>query len=257
MSAEVKILVEGYTNADEVGETGEERTCPTISLVRDGDLAMVVDPGVLEDQRILIDALSEHGLGVEDINVVCITHSHIDHFRNIGMFPNAKALEYFGVWDKNTVRDWSERFSPNIQIVVTPGHNDTDITLLVATEDGIVAICGDVFWKENYPQNPADDMFASKPEELKKSREMVLNVADWIIPGHGKMYKSKKTAVLPDGEKADAVKRGENGFLVCKKCRRAVKTNEKCLCRPYLCYRCCECGLDCDNCSCSHKRRSH
>jgi len=51
---------------------------------------MIVDPGVLESQQILIDKLKEQELSVNDINIVCITHSHIDHYRNIGMFPEAK-----------------------------------------------------------------------------------------------------------------------------------------------------------------------
>ena len=52
--AEVKILVEGYTNADSAAESGEEKSCPTITLVKDKDVVMVVDPGVLEDQNILV-----------------------------------------------------------------------------------------------------------------------------------------------------------------------------------------------------------
>ena len=57
----------------------------------------------------------QEDLTVEDVNVVCITHSHIDHYRNIGMFPEAKVLEYFGMWEKNTVENWQEQFSKNIK----------------------------------------------------------------------------------------------------------------------------------------------
>jgi len=42
--AEVKVLIEGYTIADSVALGGEEKTCPTITLVRDGDIIMVVAP---------------------------------------------------------------------------------------------------------------------------------------------------------------------------------------------------------------------
>jgi glyoxylase-like metal-dependent hydrolase (beta-lactamase superfamily II) len=256
MSAKVKVLVEGYTNADLVGETGAEKSCPTITLIKDGDIVMVVDPGVLENQNILIDALAREGLGVKDVDVVCITHSHIDHYRNVGMFPDAKVLEFFGVWEKNTVSEWTERFSSNIQIVATPGHNDTDITLFVTTEEGVVAICGDVFWREDYPTDPRDDMFASKPDQLKQSRKEVLKIADWIIPGHGPMFRAKP-AVLPEEDNSlDAdLKTPSKDAQFCKKCRRLLKKGDKCLCRPWLCYRCCECGMDCDNCSCSHHKK--
>ncbi|PIZ27683.1 hypothetical protein COY45_01165 [Candidatus Berkelbacteria bacterium CG_4_10_14_0_8_um_filter_42_34] len=185
---EVKILIEGYTTAD-TAEAGEEKTCPTITLIKDKDIVMIVDPGVLEDQKILIDILGKEGLTIDDIDIVCITHSHIDHYRNIGMFPRAKTLEYWGLWDKNTVEDWKEQFTENIQIVKTPGHNYDSITLFVKTDKGIIAVCGDVFWKENFPE---DDAYASDKKKLQESRKKILEMADWIIPGHGKMFKVQK-----------------------------------------------------------------
>jgi len=256
MPAEVKILVEGCTNADSVAETGEEKTRSTITLVRDENLVMVVDPGVLENQQILVDALKKENLTIEDVNVVCITHSHIDHYRNIGMFPNAKTLEYFGLWDKCGVEDWSENFSPNIQVLYTPGHDYTSITLFAKTINGVVAICGDIFWKENYPQNPHDDAYASDPEKLKESRHMLLKMADWIIPGHGRMYKNNRTGILSE-EKAEAREKTKESKIIvkCKKCGRQMEEEDKCECRPWLCFRCCECGFDCENCSCSHKKK--
>jgi len=185
--AEVKILIEGYTNADTI-EAGEEKTCATITLVRDKDIIMVVDPGILEDQKMLVEKLGKEGLSVADINVVCITHSHLDHYRNIEMFPKAKTLEYFGLWDKNKVADWKEQFTDDIRIIKTPGHNYDGLTLLVKTEKGVVAICGDVFWKKNFPEH---DSYATDEKALEESRKKVLSMADWIIPGHSGIYKAK------------------------------------------------------------------
>ena len=252
MSAQVKILIKGETNANEIGETGEEKTQPTITLVREGDLVIVVDPGILESQRVLIDALDREGLKVDDIDVVFITHSHLDHYRNVGMFPNAKVLEYFGLWNKNTVEDWPEQFSTDIQILRTPGHDYTGLTMFVTTADGVVAICGDVFWKEDYPKNPSDDKYASDPEKLEESREMVLKIADWIIPGHGDMYKIHKDQIHETGA-AEEKPQESKILMICKKCHREIRQHDRCLCRPWLCHHCCECGLDCDLCGCSHK----
>lgn len=36
------------------------------------------------------------------------------------------------------------------------------------------------------------DPFANDNEALKKSRKLVLEKADWIIPGHGKKFKLVK-----------------------------------------------------------------
>ena len=183
--AEVKVLIEGYTTAD----TPEENSCSTITLVKDKEIIMIVDPGTLKDQKLLIEKLKEESLTIKDINVVCVTHSHMDHYRNIGMFPDAKALDYWGLWYRDKVEDWNSRFTDNIQIIKTPGHNYDGITLLVKTDKGIIAICGDVFWKENLPE---DDPYASDKEKLKESRKKVLEIADYIIPGHGTMFKVKK-----------------------------------------------------------------
>ena len=129
----------------------------------------IVDPGILESQQILVDALETENLTVQDVDIVCITHSHLDHYRNIGMFPNAKTIEYGGLWDKNTIESWSENFTTDVQVLHTPGHDYTGITLFVKTKRGTVAICGDVFWKENFPER---DKYASDPKQLLESRYM-------------------------------------------------------------------------------------
>ena len=248
--AEVKILIEGYTNADFVAETGEEKTCPTISLVRDRNILMVVDPGILENRQVLVDKLKEEGLSIDDINIVCITHSHLDHYRNIGMFEKAKTLEYFGLWDKNNVENWKEQFTENIQILRTPGHERPSITLFIKTEKGVVAVCGDVFWKENYPK---EDFFAEDQEKLKESRRLVYKMADWVIPGHGPIFKTKGR--INTEEQGLQTKRMFNDFGSCRKCRRPfLKTEDRCQCRPKICYHCCECDWDCNLCNCSHKK---
>jgi glyoxylase-like metal-dependent hydrolase (beta-lactamase superfamily II) len=183
--ANVKILVTGYTTAD-TKNSEEEKTCPTIALVRDGSLNIIIDPGVLDSQEILVDRLQAEGLSVNDINLVFITHSHLDHYRNIGLFINAKTLEFWGLWEGGKCEDWPEQFTRNIKIIKTPGHSADSLTMLVKTKEGTVAICGDVFWKENYPPQ---DPYASDPAKLPASRKKVLAAANLIIPGHGQMFR--------------------------------------------------------------------
>lgn len=187
--AEAKILIKGYTSADSAAAGEIETTCPTISLVKTKDLNIICDPGVVESQDVILEKLKEQGLSRDDINLVFLTHSHIDHYRNIGMFPQAKTLEYYGLWDKNTVDDWKENFADDIKVVKTPGHSNDSLTMLVKTTEGVVAICGDVFWRENYPDH---DEYAINKEELKKSREQVLAQSDYVIPGHGDIFKVNK-----------------------------------------------------------------
>lgn len=187
--AEVKILIEGFTNADSKESGSDEKTRTTTCLITDNNFKIVSDPGVLESQQVMIDALNNENLSVHDITHVFITHSHIDHYRNIGMFPEAKTVEYWGVWDKEKVWDRPQNLTENIEIIETPGHNYDGLSMLVKTNEGIIAIVGDVYWKENYPE---DDPYASDEAFLQKSRKEILEKADFIVPGHGKIYKVNK-----------------------------------------------------------------
>jgi len=186
--AEVKILIEGYTSANQP-EGEKEKTCPTITLVRTDELTIIVDPGVLASQEIIQTRLAAEGLQIIDVNMVFITHSHLDHYRNIGMFAEAPTLEFWGLWQGNKVFERPQKLGTDIEIINTPGHSADSLTMLVKTNQGKIAICGDVFWKENQPET---DPYASDPEALEKSRQQILAQADWIIPGHGKMYRVNK-----------------------------------------------------------------
>jgi len=181
---EVKILVKGYTSADKPGK--KERSCSTITLVKDGRSVIVVDPGTLASQEVLVKALKKEGLSPADVNVVFLTHSHIDHFASVGMFPKATIVEYYGAWKNDAVKDRPSNLTKNIQILETSGHSYTGLTLLVKTSIGKVAVCGDVFWKENYP---VVDKYADNSKKLKESRRKLLRVADYIVPGHAGMFK--------------------------------------------------------------------
>jgi glyoxylase-like metal-dependent hydrolase (beta-lactamase superfamily II) len=126
--------------------------------------------------------------------------------------------------------------------------------LLATTENGVVAVCGDVFWKENYPQNPRDDAYASNIEDLAKSRKQVLALADWIVPGHAGIYKVEK-GIFNSFKNRALNKKPKKVLEFCKNCKKPfINENDNCICRPWLCFRCCKCGIDCDRCSCSHKR---
>jgi glyoxylase-like metal-dependent hydrolase (beta-lactamase superfamily II) len=54
-----------------------------------------------------------------------------------------------------------------------------------------MVIAGDVFWwVDDQPQTLDPDLpdrFATDPAQLRRSRQLVLARADWIVPGHGPM----------------------------------------------------------------------
>lgn len=184
--SQVKILIEGYLSADSGG-----KTCPTITLVRDNHLNIIVDPGTTPTADTIIEALAKEGLTPDDINIVFLTHSHYDHFKNISIFSKAKLLDYWGLWDNDKLESAPEDLTSDIKIIKTPGHSEDNVTMLVKTEQGTVAICGDVYFKENLPEV---DPYASDGAALARSRELIKSSADFIIPGHGQMFAVKKSA---------------------------------------------------------------
>lgn len=179
--AEAKVLLEGFLSFESKGKVR-----PTICLVRDKKILMITDPGITKNSQAITNALGKEGLKLTDINYIFLTHSHLDHYRNIGLFPNTSVIEYFGIWENdNEQKDLKENFTRDIKIIKTPGHSNDSLTMLIKTSKGTVAICGDVFWKENFPKN---DPYAQDKKELAKSRAKVLKIADYIIPGHGKEF---------------------------------------------------------------------
>jgi len=182
--AEVQILVPGYLAVDSGG-----RTCPTVTLVQDREYNIIVDPGTVPSFDLIVQRLAENNLKPEDINLVFLTHSHYDHFRNVGLFKNAKVLDYWGIWDNDRIELTDGKITENIEALKTPGHSADGLTFFVKTAKGVVAICGDVFWKKDAQEN---DPYAVNQKQLDESRKLVLGRADWIIPGHGDIYQVKK-----------------------------------------------------------------
>jgi len=242
MLAQVKVLIQGKSG---------EYTYPTISLVRDNNIALIVDPGIVQSTDILYSKLKEDNLNSDDINYVLITHSHFDHYKNVGMFPKAKVIEYFGIWENEKLENREENLTENLKILFTPGHDYTSITLFVKTDIGTVAVCGDVFW---YEMGPEIDAYAQDLKKLEQSRKMVIDMADFIIPGHGAMFKVNKLKIANKNNKNLANKLNNKNNNICKKCKRKfVKKEDQCACQNLLCYRCCECDIDCAICNCKHK----
>jgi len=182
--AEVKILLEGYVSTESGG-----RSCSTISLVRDGALKIVCDPGTANSAEVIEKALAKERLDADGINVVFITHNHMDHHRFTGLFRKAKILDFYGWWDKDACSECGGFVSENIHLIKTPGHSHDSVSLIVETAEGIVAVCGDVFWKQGFPKR---DPYACDLKKLAASRKKILEIADFVVPGHGETFKAKK-----------------------------------------------------------------
>jgi len=183
----VKVLIKGYVKKDIL-------VVSTTTLIQDGKTNIVVDPGMGENKpKVFASVLKKEGLTFTNINIVFATHYHLDHIQYIGLFPKAKLIDYKYIYDGQKWTDHKGdgyKISPNVSIIHTPGHAIEHASLKVKTDKGVIIAAGDVWWFSD--MTPKIDKMAWDQKKLEKSRKKILKTADWIIPGHGKMFKNKQ-----------------------------------------------------------------
>ena len=176
MTADLDVLVVGRA---------DDRVASTCVVLRDGDRIVVVDPGMVADRRLLLDPLHALGISPADVTDIVISHHHPDHTVNIALFPEIDVHDVATTY----VRDlWVDRdegpfdLTPSIRLLPTPGHTAEDVTTLVETADGLVALTH-LWWTAD---GPADDPFAPDRDQLRRSRQQVLSLNPvLVVPGHG------------------------------------------------------------------------
>jgi glyoxylase-like metal-dependent hydrolase (beta-lactamase superfamily II) len=177
MAATHQLLHAGYARDDGVGSS--------VSLVRDGDAVIIVDPGMVADRELILAPLRAVGLEPEQVTHVVITHHHPDHTVNIGLFANAEVVDF---WARYRGDVWLDHdgdghpVSEHTRLILTPGHTNEDATLLVETDAGIVA-CTHAWWRSD--RTPLIDPLADDQAALEASRVRIMVQADTVVPGHG------------------------------------------------------------------------
>jgi len=191
----VKVLIEGYAKVHD----DFEDVSPSVVLIENEKQKIIVDPGFNREK--LLKALEKEGLKTGDITAVILTHNHMDHFPLVGMFENAIVLDDSDQYSFDGIISRQEKgiLGEGIEIVKTPGHDPFHCSIIVDTFDlGKIAISGDIFWwidgeepeKDSESLINLEDPYVKNEEALKESRKKILEIADWIIPGHGKMFKN-------------------------------------------------------------------
>lgn len=173
--AQVQVLFHGYAG---------EHVASTVTYIRDGDVRVVVDPGMVPTPNALLDPLAALGESANAITDIVFSHHHPDHTLNAALFPNARYHDYWAIYQGDECKSRpADGFlvSPSIRLIATPGHTPQDITTLVGTAAGIV-VCTHL-WCD--AQGPSDDPLATDLAALHAGRNRVLQLATLIIPGHG------------------------------------------------------------------------
>lgn len=191
---QIKVLISGYARQIENGW----RASSTVTLVRSCGKNIIVDPGCNRNK--LIKELSRNNLKTADIDFVLLTHGHTDHTLLAGIFENAKILTSEEIYDNdNQVEHGNIIPGTDLKIIQTPGHSPEHCSLIVPAAEGIYVVAGDVFWWMDDEKQEIDieKEDQAHPEEVNikkliESRKRILGIADYIIPGHGKIIKNTK-----------------------------------------------------------------
>lgn len=187
--AEVKVLIQGYAKKIDNGWLASS----TVTLVESNGKKIIVDPGC--NRKRLLNELSKNNLKTADIDFILITHEHTDHALLAGIFENAKVLDNSEIYDNDKQIEHGNKIpGTDLEILQTPGHALWHCSLVVPTEQETYVIAGDVFWWmddeiQKIDVDKKDQAHIADMNELIKSRKKILKLADWIIPGHGKMFK--------------------------------------------------------------------
>ncbi|KAI1730949.1 rasGEF domain-containing protein [Ditylenchus destructor] len=173
----------------------------SITLIRDDGKVILVDTGLATDingRTDLIKKLSKLGIVPPRVDYVVTTHGHADHAGNTNEFPDAVHFQgnllhlrtrfnFSDLFDND-----SHRLTANAWLVKTPGHTAEDISVIVRNTDkyGTMVISGDVFIAAEDIDYPMMWKPLAWNEQIQEeSRRRLICFADWIVPGHSKVFR--------------------------------------------------------------------
>jgi glyoxylase-like metal-dependent hydrolase (beta-lactamase superfamily II) len=180
MTATVTVLFEGYVG---------DHTASTVALIQDGEVSVVVDPGMVPAPSSILRPLGEAGVDPGDVADVILSHHHPDHTMNAGLFPGARVHDHWAIYQGDLWTDRAaegHRVSPSVTLIETPGHTPQDISTLVETGDGLVVFTH-LWWSAG---GPPEDPRATDPVAFHRGRERVLALEGLrlLVPGHGAAF---------------------------------------------------------------------
>ena len=190
-----------YKELQQGGRTAGMVAFPNTLLVR-GERDYLVDPGLIMQGAPVIGALQELGVEPNDVKDVILTHLHFDHAEGLAGWPQRRTYVHrleteapyaqlvAGVLELATlevVAGEEGEIEPGLRWMRTPGHSEGLITLLVDTDDGLVAIPSDCVGPlpEYFDRMDLPEDFGPEREELleqwRRIRELEPHM---VVPGH-------------------------------------------------------------------------
>lgn len=110
----------------------------------------------------------------------------VEGYARRALFPEARVHDVWAVYRGDVWRDRPAEgavLADDVRLWETPGHTPQDVTTVVDTDEGVVALTH-LWWHDAMEGDPR----ATDPAALHAGRRRVLEVADVIVPGHGPRF---------------------------------------------------------------------
>ena len=175
----------------------------SVILINSNDKKILVDAGSFADRKNLIDALDHEGLKPVDIDIVIVTHAHLDHTANLNLFKRADFIAKHSPQSNGVMLSGSNNIVKSISVdnmevaegvntILTPGHIEAHISVVVETDNGVAVVCGDAIQTANQIDVSNKPKTVLNMKAFEESRKKILDIADYVIPGHGDIVQIAK-----------------------------------------------------------------
>jgi glyoxylase-like metal-dependent hydrolase (beta-lactamase superfamily II) len=164
------------------------RLASTVGFIRDGDIKVIIDPGMVADREHILAPLAELGELAGAVTDVVFSHPDPSHTLHAALFPNARYHDRQASYHRDqrlARRSDGLLISPAIRLIETPSPTGTQLTTLAATAHGVVVFTH--LWSS--ATEPLDGPHPAARSSLQAARRRVLAIATRIMPGHGPSFR--------------------------------------------------------------------
>jgi N-acyl homoserine lactone hydrolase len=190
-----------YKQLQQEGRTAGMVAFPNTVLIR-GERDYLVDPGLIMQGAPVIGALQQLGVEPHDVKDVILTHLHFDHAEGLAGWPQRRTFVHrleteapyaqlvagmLELANLEVLDGEQGEIEEGLRWMRTPGHSEGLITLLVDTDEGLVAIASDCVGPlpEYFDEMDLPEDFGPERDELLEQWRRIRDLRPHIvIPGH-------------------------------------------------------------------------